>query len=179
MKNKLKERGIRNLKKTNLLRKKVNVNAGAGLRVDLVHIQLEIRYQRGVNLRYYIDSWYCHKHNISSWNKIINYCASSENSKNHKFNTYLNKKTYNKYYTRDYAVPINILKTMLLGLGKKATLFEIDELLNQYVTFVRLTKEEKGILNDRKKGYYQRMPLDWDKNNIYARYDALGIVIIK
>jgi hypothetical protein len=53
---------------------------------------------------------------------------------------------------------------------------EIYELLNKYWYIALITREEDNLLNKLK--LRTRMPQNWDKNNIFARYELAKIPLI-
>lgn len=148
--------------------------------IELEHIQLEIKHQRGQHLRHFIDQYFCYKKGYvtksgkPAWKKIFwNECVSVEAEKN------------GGKVVKEHIVPISVIKDMLLKLGPNATIKDIQKILDDFVMFATITKEENETLNN--VGLKSKMPdTCYDKNSSlkkgfdkFARYTKTNIQIEK
>lgn len=74
---------------------------------------------------------------------------------------------------KEHAVPVRKLRELLTNLGADASVNEIEETLIKYYKLGVLTKEEDDKINQASLN--SRMPLDWDGENMFARYAAAKI----
>ncbi|MDT8413418.1 MAG: hypothetical protein RQ875_13220 [Vicingaceae bacterium] len=144
--------------------------------IELEHIQLEIKHQRGQHLRHFIDQYFCYKKGYvtksgkPAWKKIFwNECVSVDAEKN------------GGKVVKEHIVPISVIKDMLLKLGPNATIKDIQKILDDFVMFATITKDEDKKLNDA--GLKSKMPdTCYVKNNElkegfdkFARHTEVGI----
>lgn len=147
--------------------------------IELEHIQIEIKHQRGQHLRHFIDQYFCYKHRYvtstgkPAWKKIF-------------WNEYVSEEAQNKggKVTKEHIVPLSVLKSMLLNLGSKPKISDIKEILDNYVCFATITKDENKKLNDA--GFNKKMPSCCYENgrlkecfDKFCRYKKAGIKISK
>lgn len=72
----------------------------------------------------------------------------------------------------EHAVPQMAIVNWLMDM-EPLTNESVADLLTRYFTVMLVTKEEHTRLNSN--GLRSTMPKAWDKSNVYARYDAVGI----
>ena len=137
-------------------------------KIELEHIQLEIVSQRGQHLRHFIDQYFCYKHEYvtrtckPAWGKIF-------------WKEYVSIEAINsgKDVIKEHIVPLNVLKQMLLDLGSKVEIKDISDLLDEYVCFATITKEEDNKLN--KSGLKSKMPeICYDNGKLKKNFEKLS-----
>ena len=149
--------------------------------IELKHLQLEIKNNRTQHFRHFVDQYFCYKNNYTtksgkaSWSKIPwNEYVSLEGNKTRDKKLVIEK---------EHIVPLKVIEEKLLELGKGVTVESIKEILDKYLMFATITKEEDKKLNDN--GLKKDMPREfYDPNNIlfgdlFARYKVTGINVIK
>ena len=72
----------------------------------------------------------------------------------------------------EHAVPQMAIVNWLMDLDP-ITNESVASLLERYFTVMLVTKEEHALLNS--SGLRSTMPAQWDKENVYARYELVGI----
>ena len=75
----------------------------------------------------------------------------------------------------DHAVPFRYLQEELLAL-EPVTQEAVRQVLERFGTIVLVTKAESAKLDEN--GYSHNMPDGWDRVNLLARYNALGIELV-
>jgi hypothetical protein len=75
----------------------------------------------------------------------------------------------------DHSIPFIYLQNKLLSLNQLNT-DNIKKLLDKYTLTTIITKDENTILNKELKS---KMPNNWDGKNPLARYDSVGIDVVK
>jgi len=146
------------------------------LEIELEHITLEIKHQRGHHLRHFVDRYFCYKNGyinkngIAKWDDIFwKEWVSIE----------ANKTRDKKKVTKEHVVPLKVVTTKLLLLGKKATEEQIVQTLDKHLIFATITKEEDKILRDlglnskMPKGFYEEGNLYY--NDLFSRYKEANI----
>jgi hypothetical protein len=140
--------------------------------IELKHILIEIKNQRGEHLRHFIDQYFCYKNGYvtknckPAWGKILwNEWVSDQAEKE------------GGLVVKEHTIPIDVIKHLLLNLGIGTTLKDIADLLDKYVVFATITKEEDTKLNNAK--LKNKMPQHWDKKDVLARYKKVGIKVTK
>jgi hypothetical protein len=145
--------------------------------IELEHILLEIKNQRGNHMRHFIDQYFCYKNEY-----VTNNCKPVWDKIN--WNEYVSEEAANNpdtNITRDHVVPLKVLTEMLLNLGAKATKKQIQDILDEFLCFATITKMEDQKLNAA--GLKSKMPDDCYKNGKlpnnekFARYQKTEISI--
>ena len=72
----------------------------------------------------------------------------------------------------EHVVPTMVIVNMLMDM-KYLTNKKVENRLKKYLHVLVVTKEEHRILNS--SGLRYKMPKDWDGNNVWARYEKVGI----
>ena len=72
----------------------------------------------------------------------------------------------------EHAVPQMAIVNWLMDLDS-ITNASVANLLERYFTVMLVTQEEHALLNS--SGLRSTMPPQWDKTNVYARYEIVGI----
>jgi hypothetical protein len=72
----------------------------------------------------------------------------------------------------EHAVPQMAIVNWLMDL-EQLTNATVTNLLERYFTVMLVTQEEHARLNS--SGLRSTMPQDWDRSNVYARYEMVGI----
>jgi hypothetical protein len=75
----------------------------------------------------------------------------------------------------EHAVPISLFSHSVRDNLHNMTVDELLEVARGHIEIVRITPEEDERL--KRAGLVKKMPPDWDGNDIYARYHAVGIEI--
>jgi len=138
--------------------------------IELEHILIEIKHQRGQHLRHFIDQYFCYKNGYvtknckPAWGKIL-------------WNEWVSEEAEEKggLVVREHTVPIDVIKQLLLDLGVNTTLKDIATLLDKYVVFATIRKDEDIKLNNEE--LKSKMPKNWDKEDVFARYKAVRIKV--
>ena len=149
--------------------------------IELRHIQLEIKNQRGQHLRHFVDQWFCYKHGYVNSNGRAKWS-------NIRWKEYVSKdgdSTRDKDLTieKEHIVPLKVITKKLLELGKDVTIKQIELLLEEWLMFSTITHVEDKILNSN--GVREKMPDEfYDENHElygdkFARYKVCGIEIFK
>lgn len=143
--------------------------------IEIEHIRLEIKHQRGQHLRHFIDQYFCYKNGYvtknhkPAWKKIF-------------WNEYVSIEAENNggKVVKEHIIPIDVIKKMLMNLGPKATIKQIEKILYDFVLFATITKDEDKKLNNA--GLKSKMPSDCYENgklkkdfNKFSRYEKVGI----
>jgi len=149
--------------------------------IELQHIKLELENGRKQHMRHFIDQFFCYRNNYvtsggkASWSKITwNEYVSPEANKTR------NKKLI---VEKEHIMPLKVITKYLVELGKGATLNEIEAVLDKYLKFATITKEEDKILNGN--GLRSSMPPQYYEkghqlyNDLFARYKVAQISIFK
>jgi hypothetical protein len=74
----------------------------------------------------------------------------------------------------DHIVPISVITDEIYKLRRR-TKSQIGLVILQRLSLAIITPEEHDKL--RCAGLYDRMPGNWDRKNIFARYDQVGIFL--
>lgn len=76
---------------------------------------------------------------------------------------------------REHPVPVDVVINKLIDLKSNGhlTLEAATEIISKYVHICVVTRDEDKMLRDAHLN--NRMPADWDGENIWARYEAVGI----
>ena len=72
----------------------------------------------------------------------------------------------------EHVVPVMLIVNMLMDMNPISA-EKVESILKKYWHVLLITKEEHQKLNS--SGLRSTMPKDWDKENIWARYEAIGI----
>ena len=129
--------------------------------LELKHIQLELSHSRAQHLRHFIDQYYCYKHDYVNrngkakwsdimWNEYVSIEASElrlidDNDKN--------------FVTKEHIVPLKVITSKLIEKGPSIQLDEIAIILDKYIQFATITKEEDKKL--RQEGLTSKMPKEF------------------
>jgi len=148
------------------------------LDLELEHIYLEIKQQRGHHLRHFVDRYFCYKHGyinkngIAKWDDIFwNEWVSIE-ALNH---------TDKKLVTKEHVVPLKVITKKLLDIGSNCTKEEITSILDKYLVFATITKEEDkrirsiGLNSKMAEGFYKQNHKYYD--DVFCRYKAANIKV--
>ena len=73
----------------------------------------------------------------------------------------------------EHVVPMMEIVNMLMDM-KSISTSKVEELLSKYFRVLLVTKEEHQRLNS--SGLRSKMPQDWNRTDVWARYRAVGIV---
>jgi hypothetical protein len=148
--------------------------------LELLHIQLELHNNRTQHLRHFIDQYFCYQYGYvtnsgkSNWNLIFWREWVSVNANN------LTNKTH---VIKEHIVPLKFITNQLKNLKQDCTIAEIKTILDYYLHFATITKDEDTKL--RKMGLNQKMPEDFFNakselfNDVFARYKKANIEIKK
>jgi hypothetical protein len=148
--------------------------------IELKHIQLEIKNNRGQHLRHFIDQYFCYKNNYvtksgkASWGKI-----TWKEFVSFEANKISDKKLV---VEKEHIVPLIVIKEKLLELGRNATIAAIAGVLDKYLMFATITKKEDKLLNAN--GLKQKMPKEFNDpkselyQDLFSRYKIIGIKLI-
>lgn len=147
-------------------------------KLELQHIQLEIRHDRYQHLRHFVDQYYCYCRHIVKrtgradwegvvWKGIVSVAARSESAR--------------KRVVKEHVVPLKVITTKLQDLAEsgKTSLEDIAKVLKDLTHFGTITKEEDAKL--RKAGVNRSMPDGYFQkghpyhNDILARYKEARI----
>ncbi|MBU2945815.1 hypothetical protein [Zobellia uliginosa] len=148
--------------------------------IELKHIKIELENSRSHHIRHFIDQYYCYKNNYvtktgnPAWNKIFwSGLVSLEAA----------KEVNRKQVVKEHVVPVKVITQMLQNLGLSPSLSEIGKVLDDWLLFATITKNENKELNDL--GLSQKMPTQfYDSHNVlyqdkFARYKLAGISLVK
>jgi hypothetical protein len=147
--------------------------------IELEHIKIEINYERLHHLRHFIDQYYCYNNGYVTkncnpkwsdilWDKNVSNAAKIQ----------INKQNV----VKEHVVPINVIKSELQKLTPSCTLNDIKMVLDEFLIFATITKEEDNRLS--KLGFKQKMPKayydmsDILYNDKFSRYKKAGIEIL-
>jgi len=72
----------------------------------------------------------------------------------------------------EHVVPQMEIVNMLMDMEPKIAK-DVENVLKKYLRVLLVTKEEHAKLNS--SGLRSKMPKDWDNNDVWARYRAVGI----
>lgn len=150
------------------------------IELELKHIQLEIKQSRNQHLRHFIDQYFCftngyvRKNGKANWDLIFWKEYVSLSAKN---------VTDKKQVVKEHIVPIKVISDKLMELGENCSISEIKVVLDKYIKFATITKNEDQLL--RKLKLNHRMPDEFYKhdseffNDIFSRYKIAGIMYEK
>lgn len=151
------------------------IDALRNANIELEHIQLELKYNRFHHLRAFVDQYYCYckghvtKSGKAKWSDIL---WSGNTSK-------LASKTRDpKAVVKEHVIPLNVITDKLKTLARdnKTSKFDIKNVLDKYIIFATITKEEDALLREAK--LTSTMPDDWNGKDLWARYKKVGIKMI-
>lgn len=80
----------------------------------------------------------------------------------------------NKGLVHEHLIPRKIVREMLLKLDNPSP-EAVYDILDRYCVGVVVTKAEDTRLNQL--GFNSEMPINWDHQNLWARYEAAGIEV--
>lgn len=154
------------------------INANA--RIELEHIQLELRNGRAQHFRSFIDQYYCYVHGhvnktgSAHWESIVWTGSVSRHARS------LGDR---KLVVKEHVVPLRVIREMLIALSidGAVTLEGIASVLDANVRFATISKEEDKAL--RQHGLSSKMPEHFYMaghelcGDLFARYKAAGIVM--
>lgn len=144
--------------------------------IELKHILLELHNNRSQHLRHFVDQYFCYKNGYvnkngkAKWDLIFWKEYVSSNAE---------KLTDKKLIIKEHVVPLKVISEKLKELGPECSIEEVENLIDKYLHFATITKEEDMLL--REFGLNHKMPDDFfDVNselymNIFARYIKVGI----
>jgi len=160
--------------------------------IELKHIQLELANERTMHLRHFVDSVYCYKHGYvtrggrASWKDIMFRAYKSGRLddlkiSNREFISHQARLTTNikDVVRKEHIIPLKIITSELFKLGTKATLEEIENVIDGWLMFAIIPKEEDRKLN--KAGLNSKMSDEfYDKEHElygdkFSRYKVAGI----
>lgn len=75
----------------------------------------------------------------------------------------------------EHVVPQMEIVNMLMDMNPLDK-HQVEKILKKYFRVLLITKEEHVKLNESGSGIRSKMPVDWDKKDIWARYKEVGIV---
>ena len=148
--------------------------------LELKHIQLELQNNRTQHLRHFIDQYFCYKYGYVSkngkakwdliyWKEWVSVGAAEIRDKNQVI--------------KEHVVPLKFITEQLKKLSSSCSILEIKKVLDQFLVFATITKDEDLVL--RKMGLSQKMPEEYfDKNSnffndVFARYKKAKIELKK
>lgn len=156
--------------------KSINPNAY----IELKHIQLELNNARNHHFRHFVDQFYCYKHGFITesgkaspdkilWNGYVSRDASQTKDRSE--------------VTKEHVFPLKLITQKLEDStnASKISLLEIENIIDRYLIFCTITKEEDSAL--RKLGLTSSMPEEfYDEKSllfgdIFARYKIAKIEI--
>jgi hypothetical protein len=125
------------------------------INIELQHIYLEVHAERFHYLRRFLESYYCYQHNLvtkqgkSDWEGIFLHAQRSKAARG-----IANR----KLLVREMTLPLPVLIGMLKELARddEASIENIQQLLDAYLSYVVITREEHLML--KKAGLLERMP---------------------
>lgn len=146
--------------------------------IEIEHIKLELINNRSENFRHFVDQYYCYKNNYltskgrPAWNKIywsgiVSVKASLTKDK--------------KEVVKEHVVPLKVITDLLISDSEKYEISSshIKSVLDKYLIFATITKEEDAIL--RMEKLTSKMPdVFYHKDHylyddLFARYKVAGI----
>jgi hypothetical protein len=149
--------------------------------IELKHIQLELHHGRTHHFRHFIDQYFCYEHGYvtksgkASWGKIPwnEYVSEAANRTRDK----------KLVVEKEHVVPLDVITGYLVELGANPSIESIKSVIDKYLHFATITKEEDRILNAH--GLKRKMPEEYcDKSSalygdVFARYKVVGISLDK
>ena len=145
-------------------------------KIELEHIKIEIKHKRFHHLRHFIDQYYCYVHGYITKNGTPKWSDILWSS-NVSIQAQKQKKT--KLVVKEHVVPIKVITTKLQALNPSCSLIEIKNVLDEFLIFATITKEEDAKLNQM--GLKQKMPKAYYDsshtlyNDKFSRYKLAGI----
>lgn len=147
-------------------------------RIELEHIQLELRNGRAQHLRSFIDQYYCYKNGhvkrtgTAHWESIVWKGNVSREAR---------RLGDRKLVVKEHVVPLLVIREMLINVSRAGnpTIEEIAKVLDENVIFGTIAKEEDRIL--RRHGLTSKMPEGFRTpghvlcGDLLARYKFAGI----
>ena len=137
-------------------------------------------YDKACNgIPYFLNSngnpiWFNNPHSVKHKNALLEMDFISEGAKELIFSTNKSKLHENKdsRLIKEHAIPIAYLFDLL---AKEADLNteSVEAILLKYYKLGVLTKAEDDLLNKAK--IRSKMPSNWDKENVFSRYDVIGL----
>lgn len=144
--------------------------------IELKHIQLELNNKRSQHLRHFVDQYFCYKNgyvnkngkakwNLILWNEWVSEDASKISDK--------------KLVVKEHTVPLKVITDKLKKLGSNCTIEQIKSVIDVFLLFATITKEEDKRLSSL--GFKQKMPNEFYLENhklfgdIFARYKVAEI----
>jgi len=151
-------------------------------KIELEHIQIELKHKRGSHIRHFIDQDFCFKYGYVTknwnprWEDLVRKGAVSEKALNSK---------NRKEIVKEHLVPLKYIKQVLLALPDKkiSSLSLLEKELKKIVKFGTIHKSENKKLN--KMGLRSKMPEEYFNrkhelhNDLYARYKIAEIKFVE
>lgn len=153
--------------------------------IELKHIQLELSHSRTQHMRHFIDQYFCYSRGYISRTGRANWGAIffKENVSLKALKVKETSDDPKKEVTKEHVVPLIYIVEKLNELGPEASLQSIKEILDTYIIFATITKEEDKALRDAKlnstmpEEFY--VPEDPLSNDLFARYKKVGIETVR
>lgn len=157
-----------------------NFTGDSNARIELEHIQLELKNGRTQHLRHFVDQYYCYKNGhikstgVADWESIVWKGFVSLDAR---------RLGDRKLVVKEHVVPLRVIREMLIELSPTgiATLEGIAAVLDDNVRFATISKDEDKILREHK--LTSKMPKDFYTlghewcGDLFARYKFAGIVM--
>lgn len=152
--------------------------------IELKHIELELLHGRTQHLRHFIDQYYCYTHGFvnrngkAAWGKI--FFVGNVSKEAQKFKGLPQNR---KQVVKEHVVPLKFITEKLEELGKDGlSCNSISALLDCYVHFATITKDEDQRLRDADLSYKMPKEFSDEKQNLFgdlfARYKMVEPQIV-
>lgn len=162
--------------------------------IELEHILIEIKHNRGEHMRHFIDQWFCYKNGYTTRSGRAKWSEISFNQYNSSgvmdlLNKYskdeLKKMKGSKrlFIEKEHVVPLKLVTHRLLSEPRPDNTDQLEKVLEKNVFYATITKKEDNILT--KMGLRQQMPAGYYNpndelfRNPFARYLQAGISLTK
>lgn len=149
-------------------------------RIELEHIELELKHGRAQHIRHFVDQYFCYKNGhvkrtgMANWESVVWKTNVSREAR------ILGDR---KLVVKEHAIPLRIICQLLVDLSRtgSATVEGIASVLDEHVIFATISKREDQLL--RSHGLTSKMPDGFGTpghalyRDLLARYKFVGIVM--
>ena len=182
--------------KINYIYQKLITNCRMNCEIELEHVQVELKYGRSQHFRHFIDQWFCYKWGYikkrgkqPDWDSIAwqEYVTDDAMIVLEEVNTAKTKEekkiAMRKVILKEHVIPMKEIIRVLKEFGKEISIEQIENMLNKYLIFATITKDEDRILTKAK--LREKMPPSYyDPNHelhedLFARYKETGIELYR
>ncbi|MGF1873265.1 hypothetical protein [Photobacterium indicum] len=132
------------------------------INLELQHIYLEVYAERFHYLRRFLESYYCYQHNLVTKQGKMDWEGIFRHAQRSKAASHISNR---KLLVREMTLPLPVLIGMLKVLVRddEASIENIQQLLDAYLSYVVITREEHQAL--KKAGLLERMPSTYYQEN--------------